>query len=91
LFGLVVTTFVEIGGVLLVFSYLIVPAVCANFLASKMKAMLFIGWMVATLASIGGLYSSYKFDLPTGAAVVCSLAAFLVVISIVAKFIKKPL
>ena len=28
LFGLVVTSFVRIAGVLLVFSYLIVPAVC---------------------------------------------------------------
>ena len=33
LFGLVVTIFVRVAGVLLVFSYLIVPAVCAITLA----------------------------------------------------------
>ena len=89
LFGIVVTTFVHIGGVLLVFSYLIVPAVCANFLARKLGALLAIGWIVATLASVVGLYSSYKFDFPTGAAIVCVLGGFLVLTIIVAKFMKR--
>ena len=77
LFGLVVTSFVQIGGVLLVFSYLIVPAVCANFMADKLGSLLAIGWITATIASLVGLYSSYKFDLPTGAAIVCSLGVAL--------------
>ena len=84
LFGAVVTTFVQIGGVLMVFSYLIVPAVCANFLARKLGSLLLIGWLVATIASVLGLYGSYKFDLPTGAAIVCSLGAALVLVAIVA-------
>lgn len=89
LFGIVVTTFVHIGGVLLVFSYLIVPAVCANFLARKLGAMLAVGWIVATLASVVGLYSSYKFDFPTGAAIVCVLGGFLLLSMIIAKFVKQ--
>ena len=80
LFGLVVTSFVQIGGVLLVFSYLIVPAVCANFLAIQTRALLLLGWLTATLASMGGLYTSYRFDLPTGAAIVCALGAELLLI-----------
>ena len=90
LFGIVVTTFVHIGGVLLVFSYLIVPAVCANFLAKKLSVMLAIGWIVATLASIVGLYSSYKFDFPTGAAIVCVLGGFLLVTMVVMRLLKRP-
>jgi zinc/manganese transport system permease protein len=88
LFGIVVTTFVHIGGVLLVFSYLIIPAVCANFLAVRLGTMLVIGWTVATLGSIVGLYSSYKFDLPTGAAIVCVLGTFLLLSIGAAKFKK---
>ncbi|MBI3875759.1 MAG: metal ABC transporter permease [Verrucomicrobia bacterium] len=80
-----VTTFVQIGGVLLVFSYLIVPAVCANFLARKLGAMLLIGWLIATVSSVLGLYGSYRFDLPTGAAIVCTLGAALVLVGIFAK------
>ena len=55
-FGLVVTIFVRIAGVLLVFSYLIVPAVCGINLARSTRARLLLGWVVATLGGIGGLY-----------------------------------
>jgi len=89
LFGLVVTSFVQIGGVLLVFSYLIVPAVCANFLASRVAALLAIGWVTATLASVLGLYAAYRLDLPTGAAIVCTLGVFLVIAALMAKFVRK--
>ncbi len=73
-FGWVVTSFVQIGGVLLVFSYLIVPAVCANFLATRLRWLLLIGWITATVSSMAGLVASYELDLPTGAAIVCALA-----------------
>ena len=78
MFGWVVTSFVQIGGVLLVFSFLIVPAVCANFLADSLGAKLLIGWATATIASVAGLYGSYVLDLPTGAAIVCALGAVLI-------------
>jgi zinc/manganese transport system permease protein len=85
LFGLVVTSFVEIGGVLLVFSFLIVPAVCANLLARSFTAMLLTGWAVAALSSATGIWVSYKADLPTGAAIVCTLGAALVLVAVWAK------
>lgn len=78
LFGLVVTSFVRVGGVLLVFSYLIVPAVCGNYLASTLAGGMLVGWVVATLSSMAGLYASYELDLPTGAAVVCVLGVSMV-------------
>lgn len=86
LFGVAVTSFVRIGGVLLVFSYLIVPAVCANLLARRLRVMLLIGWLIATVGGVAGLYASYKFDLPSGAAIVCVLGAALVVTGMVMKF-----
>lgn len=85
LFGLVVTTFVHIGGVLLVFTYLIVPAVCANFLARKLSSMLVIGWIGSTLGSVLGLYGSYRFNWPTGAAIVCTLGSLLLVTGVIVK------
>lgn len=86
LFGLVVTRFVLVGGVLLVFSYLIVPAVCANYLANSLAAQLGVGWGIAILASLAGLYGSYEFDVPTGAAIVCVLGAVLLVVGLLARF-----
>ena len=77
LFGLIVTSFVQVGGVLMVFSYLIVPAACGTYLANSLPARLAVGWLVATLASVGGLYASFNLDVPTGAAIVCVLGVFL--------------
>ena len=81
-FGLVVTSFVRIAGVLLVFSYLIVPAVCGINLARKLGPRLLIGWIIALLGGVGGLLFSYWGDLPSGAAIVCTFGALLILISL---------
>jgi ABC-type Mn2+/Zn2+ transport system permease subunit len=52
--------------------------------------MMVIGWLIATLSGVGGLYLSYKFDLPTGAAIVCVLGAALVTTGIAAQFRLRP-
>lgn len=78
LFGLVVTSFVHIGGVLLAFSYLVIPAVCAVFLVSSMRARFILGWMVATVSSVVSLFVTARLDLPIGAATVCVLGVALV-------------
>jgi zinc/manganese transport system permease protein len=80
-FGLVVTSFVRIAGVLLVFSYLIVPAVCGINLARRISHRLLIGWMIAWLGGIAGLFLSFWWDLPSGAAIVCTFGVLLILIS----------
>jgi len=85
LFGLVVTSFVHIGGVLLAFSYLVIPAVCAAYLAVSTKARFYLGWAIATLASVMSLIITARLDLPIGAATVCVLGAALVLCIVVSK------
>jgi len=80
-FGLVVTSFVRIAGVLLVFSYLIVPAVCGINLAQRIGSRLLIGWIIALLGGVAGLFVSYWCDLPSGAAIVCTFGALLIAVS----------
>jgi zinc/manganese transport system permease protein len=82
-FGLVVTSFVRIAGVLLVFSYLIVPAVCGINLAGSLGRRLLIGWLVALLGGVGGLFFSFWWDLPSGAAIVCTFGALLIIVSLI--------
>jgi zinc/manganese transport system permease protein len=79
-FALVVVSFVRIAGVLLTFAYLIVPAVCAVMLAQRWSSRLAIGASLASVASLVGLYASYRLDLPTGAAIVCACGATLVIV-----------
>jgi zinc/manganese transport system permease protein len=89
LFGLVVTSFVQIGGVLLIFTYLIVPACCAHFLCDRFGARLAAGWVTAMLGGLIGLYASYALDLPTGAAIVCALGLLLVVAGAVSPLLRR--
>jgi len=76
-FGLVVTSSVRIAGVLLVFSYLIVPALAAMALGGSMGTRLLIGWAFGGVVSVLGVTASAALDLPTGATVVCAFGVTL--------------
>jgi len=89
-FGLVVTSFVRIAGVLLVFSYLIVPAVCGINLARSLSRRLLLGWLIALIGGVGGLFFSFWWDLPSGAAIVCTFGALLIVVSLGALAQRQP-
>jgi zinc/manganese transport system permease protein len=83
-FGVVVTSFVRIAGVLLVFTYLIVPAVCGISLATRLRHRLLAGWVLSLVGGILGLFLSFQFDLPSGAAIVCTFGTLLVLVSVAA-------
>jgi zinc/manganese transport system permease protein len=76
-FGIVVTSSVAVAGVLLVFSFLIIPAAIGIIYSSRTSARLLIGWAAGTAASAVGLGASYYWDLPTGAAMVCTFGVVL--------------
>ena len=78
-FGFVVTSSVKIAGVLLVFSYLVVPAVCAMLLTKGILKRLVLGWIIGFLVSALGLFFSAKWDLPTGTSVVTCFGVALIV------------
>jgi len=80
-FAIVVVSFVRIAGVLLTFTYLIVPGVCGATLAKSWMDRLAIGWVVAATSSLLGLWASYALDLPTGAAIVCACGLLLILVS----------
>ncbi len=81
-FGLVVTRSVAIAGVLLVFCYLIVPSVGAMLWARSIGPRLAIGWVMGLVVSALGMYFSVQFDLPTGAAIVCTFGLVLIVMAL---------
>ncbi len=79
-FGLTVMSFVQIAGVYLVFSYLIVPAVCGALLSEHIGTRLAIGWGVALVGGVSGLVVSVEaqaWDLPTGPTIVCAFGLLL--------------
>ena len=70
-FGVVVASSVRVAGVLLVFSYLIVPALAGIAVGGPVSTRLFVGWGFGTGVSVLGMLASALLDLPTGATVAC--------------------
>ena len=80
-FGLVVTSAVQIIGILLVFSYLIFPAVGGMMFYQTWRARLTFGWAMSIFASLLGMALSIWLDIPTGAAIVATFGGLLVILA----------
>ncbi len=78
-FGVVITSSVQMAGVLLVFSFLIVPAVFSALFATRLVVRLVSAWSLGALVSGLGLWGSFRLDLPTGATVVVTFGIALVI------------
>jgi zinc/manganese transport system permease protein len=76
-FGLVITFSVPIAGVLLVFSFLVVPAAIAFQFTRRQGMLATLSWTAGVIASAAGLWVSFHYDLPTGPVVVCMFGVLL--------------
>jgi zinc/manganese transport system permease protein len=86
-FGIVVTSSVALAGVLLVFSFLIIPAAIGVLYARMFARQLTIGWIAGTATSAAGLGVSFAFDLPTGATMVCAFGVALALAGLLYPFL----
>lgn len=89
-FGFVVTSSVAIAGVLLVFCFLIVPSVTAMLFAERLGPRLAIGWTMGALVSAGGVTLSFLLDLPTGATIVGTFGAALLILAGYRRALRRP-
>ncbi|OGQ12579.1 MAG: hypothetical protein A2138_10960 [Deltaproteobacteria bacterium RBG_16_71_12] len=76
-FGVVIASSVQMAGVLLVFSFLIVPAVFSALFTKRLMLRLAMAWALGALGSCLGLWASFRLDLPTGATVVVTFGVAL--------------
>jgi len=81
--GLAIVLAVRVGGVIPVFSYLIIPPVSAILLARKTSAVVAIAMTVGVLGSFFGLYFSVHFDFPAGSSVVAILGALFCLLAVI--------
>ena len=74
--ALTIVASMQTVGVLLVMSMLVGPAITAYLLVKELSQMMILGAIIGTVSSITGMYCSYYFDLPSGAAIVMVIFAF---------------
>ena len=80
-FGSVITLSVSSAGVLIVFVFLVAPAILSTMLFDSWKAQIIMGWIVGVILSTLGLVLSYVLDLPTGPAIIGTYGALLLLIA----------
>ena len=85
-FGVMITFSVGIGGILMVFAYLVIPACVAILIHAGMKRRLAVGWLVGVVGSALGLVGSFYLDMPTGPAVVVVLGLILIAAGLAVAF-----
>lgn len=81
-FGVVIAFSVEVAGVLMVFSSLVIPAVVAFLFTNRFRTALFIAWGAGALAIVSGIGASFYWDLATGPLLVCTFGLVLVLAAI---------
>ncbi len=79
LLGVVITLSVQMGGIVVVFAYLIMPATISAIFSSRPGPQLIIIWMTAIVASISGLLFAYYLDFSIGPAIAMFLGVELVI------------
>lgn len=84
--GIVITLTVRIAGVLVIFSFLIIPATFAAMFVKSWGKRLLIAWTIGTAASIAGLAFSYILDFSCGPSVVTFLGLTLIIAAVLKKF-----
>ena len=82
-FGFVVTSSVQMAGVLLVFGFLVIPAVAGLMASRRTPVALAVGWVFGFVASVLGLIASVQWDLPAAPSILVTLTGLLMVIGLV--------
>lgn len=89
-FGIVVVHSVEVGGILTIFAFLIIPASISALFTRSWLYRILIGWSLGTVVTVSGLYLSWELDVPSAPTVILALGVFLLLALIVKsmKFLK---
>ncbi len=81
-FGIVISLSVEIAGVLMVFTGLVIPALIDFLYTNLFVLELMIAWGAGTLAILSGIGASFYWDLATGPLLVCTFGVTLIVAAV---------
>jgi ABC-type Mn2+/Zn2+ transport system permease subunit len=87
LVGLVISVAVRLAGLVLVFGFLIMPAVASAVFTSRRGAGLVLTWAIGAAASVGGLLFADRLDFSVGPSVALFLGAFLAVSALVGRLV----
>lgn len=87
LLAFVVASSVKVAGVLVVFTWLVMPPVCAFLWFAKMRQAIAVSLPISFAGTLGGLWLSFKKDWPTGPAIVSVLGGIVALLYVAKLFV----
>lgn len=87
-FGIVIVEAVNIGGILTIFAFLIIPSSISALFSTRWSSRIFIGLLVGGIATILGLYLSWVMDIPCSPAIILFLGLCLLISLLLHTFMK---
>lgn len=79
--GVTIAFSIKSAGILIVFAFLVVPAITARLITNKIKWIFAGAILFGGLATVLGLYFSIIFDLPSGSAIVATSVGILILVT----------
>ncbi len=89
-FGVVITVSVDVAGVLIVFVFLVAPAILALLISNRVRTQLLVGWGLGVVVTSLGLCLAYVGDLSTGPAVIATYGATMLVVAAAVYIFRAP-
>lgn len=87
-FGIIIVEAVHIGGILTIFAFLIIPSSISALFSSRWTTRILIGFLIGSIATILGLYLSWKMDIPCSPAIILFLGICLLLSVLVRSILK---
>jgi len=78
-FGILIVQAVQVGGILTVFAFLIIPASISSLLASRWYSRILIGLGIGGIITFLGLYFSWELDVPCSPVIILFLGIVLLI------------
>ncbi len=79
LVALTIVLNIRVVGIILVISLLTIPQTIANIFTKKFEKLILLSVLIGLIGSFSGLFLSYYFDIPSGAAIIFFLVLLFVV------------
>ncbi|HOO98852.1 MAG TPA: metal ABC transporter permease [Bacteroidales bacterium] len=89
-FGIVIVEAVNIGGILTIFAFLIIPSSVSSLFAGRWTNRILIGLLVGGISTLLGLYLSWNMDIPCSPAIIMFLGVALL-LAVMVRVIRKLL
>ncbi len=86
LISVTIVVAIKLVGIILIAAFLVIPAACSRLVSKSFAGMTIIAIVIGIFSTVAGLPISFWLDLPSGATIILTQAAFFLLLVIISRF-----